>query len=112
MALTLDQLRAANIARQAEWCPDMLPDLSFRGVELGGEVGEALNVIKKLERERNGWRGSRATVAQLAEELADVIICADLVAATLAIDLSSAVRAKFNGTSEANGLSVKLDDLP
>jgi len=41
--------------------------LLFRGVELGGEAGEALNVIKKLERERLGWRGSRATPEQLAD---------------------------------------------
>lgn len=107
-AVTLADLHAANIARQAEWCPDQVPDLSFRGNELGGECGEAQNVIKKLERERLGWRGSRATVEQLAEELADVIICADLCAVTAGIDLAAAVVAKFNATSEKVGLTTKL----
>lgn len=107
---TLDfaTLREAGVRRQREWCPDVQPDLSFRAVELGGEVGEALNVIKKLERERHGWRGSRATLADLAEELADVVICADLAAQAAGIDLGAAVRAKFDATSTKNGLSVFL----
>lgn len=111
-ALTFAELRAANIARQAEWCPDQLPDLSFRGNELAGEVGEACNVIKKLERARHGWRGSRDTVEHMAEELADVVICADLCAITANVDLGAAIARKFNETSEANGLSVRLADGP
>lgn len=107
-SLDLRDLHAANIARQAEWCPDQVPDLSFRGNELGGECGEAQNVIKKLERERQGWRGSRATKDDLADELADVVICADLCAVTADIDLGAAVRRKFNATSEKQGLSVLL----
>lgn len=105
----LARLRAANISRQSEWCPDQIPDLSFRGNELAGETGEACNVIKKLERERQGWAGSRATVGQLAEELADVIICVDLVAQQLDIDLWAAVVAKFNATSSARGLSTVIE---
>ncbi len=101
-------LRRANIERQAIWCPDEVPDLSFRGNELGGEVGEALNVIKKLERERHGWRGSRDTRQHLAEELADVVICADLCAITAGIDLASAVVVKFNATSDKVGIPVHL----
>ncbi|WP_205836087.1 MazG-like family protein [Methylobacterium brachiatum] len=105
---SLKELHAANIARQAEWCPDQVPDLSFRGNELGGECGEAQNVIKKLERERLGWRGSRASLDDLAQELADVVICADLCAVTAGIDLGAAVVAKFNATSEKVGLTTKL----
>lgn len=101
-------LRNANLERQTLWCPDQVPDLSFRGNELGGECGEALNVIKKLERERLGWRGSRDTVDHLAEELADVVICADLVAITAGVDLGAAVLRKFNATSDKVGISVKL----
>lgn len=74
------ELRKANIARDLEWNPDQKCDLNFWGVELAGEVGEACNIIKKLERERLGMRGSRATVQDLADELADVIICVDLLA--------------------------------
>lgn len=101
-------LREANIARQAAWCPGQIPDLSFRGNELAGETGEVCNVIKKLERERFGWRGSRDTLSHLAEELADVVICADLIGIATGIDLEQAVIAKFNATSEKVGLPHRI----
>jgi NTP pyrophosphatase (non-canonical NTP hydrolase) len=103
-------LRSANIERQKEWDGGTETSLSYRGNELAGEVGEACNIIKKLERERLGRRGSRATAQQLADELADVVICVDLVAMQLGIDMDAAVRAKFNSTSEKVGLSVFLVD--
>lgn len=108
--MKLESLQAANLARAKEWCPDPneQPDLSFRGNELAGETGEACNIIKKLERERHGWRGSKATKQQLAEELADVVICASLIANTAGIDLDQAVVDKFNATSEKYGLHVFL----
>lgn len=101
-------LRAANIARQAEWDSANAISLTYRATELAGEVGEACNIIKKIERERLGIRGSRATLEQLAEELADVIICADLIAMHEGIDLVAAVAAKFNATSEKVGLVTRL----
>lgn len=106
--ISLAALQNAHIERQEEWCPDQKPDLSFRGNELGGECGEAQNVIKKLERERHGWRGSRDTVEHLAEELADVIHCAILVAITAGIDIERATVEKFNATSEKNGLATRI----
>lgn len=107
-SLTLRALRNANERRQREWDKAGGIDASYRGNELAGEVGEACNVIKKLERERLGIRGSRATVAQLAEELADVVICVDLIAQHYEVDLGEAVVAKFNATSEKVGLSTRL----
>jgi NTP pyrophosphatase (non-canonical NTP hydrolase) len=101
-------LREANIARQAEWDAGNAIDLAYRGNELAGEVGEACNVIKKLERERHGIRGSRTTVQQLAEELADIVICTDLIAMQAGIDLDQAVRDKFNATSEKVGLRTRF----
>lgn len=112
MSWQLKDLREANETRQAEWCPEKQPDISFRGNELAGEVGEACNCIKKLERERLGWAGSRSSVQALAEELADVVICADLSALAAGIDLQTAVREKFNATSEKIGLSVRLGGAP
>ena len=105
---TYSSLTEANTARQSAWCPDQQPDLSFRGNELAGETGEVCNVIKKLERERQGWRGSRDTKEHLAEELADVVICANLVAIAAGIDLDSSVESKFNSTSEKVGLPHRL----
>jgi NTP pyrophosphatase (non-canonical NTP hydrolase) len=106
--LRLADLRSANIARQKEWDAGNQLSLAYRGNELAGEVGEACNVIKKLERERLGIAGSRDTVAHLAEELADVIICTDLIAMQAGIDLDAAVVAKFNASSEKVGLKTRL----
>jgi NTP pyrophosphatase (non-canonical NTP hydrolase) len=101
-------LRAANVARQAEWDPSDKITLTYRLNELAGETGEACNVGKKIERERLGIRGSRDTIEHLAEELGDVVICADLVAMAEGIDLDAAVAAKFNATSEKVGLKTRL----
>jgi NTP pyrophosphatase (non-canonical NTP hydrolase) len=101
-------LREANATRQKEWDRGDVITLEYRSNELAGEVGEACNIVKKLARERLGIRGSRATVRELADELADVVICVDLVAMHAGIDLGLAVGRKFNATSEKNGLSVFL----
>lgn len=102
------RLRAANEIRQKEWDSENKVTLTYRGNELAGEVGEACNVIKKIERERIGIRGTRATKEQLAEELADVVICADLVAMHEGIDLEQAIVNKFNLTSEKYGLKTRM----
>ncbi|WP_448043735.1 MazG-like family protein [Bradyrhizobium liaoningense] len=107
--VTFATLHEANAARQAEWWDtgNQLT-LAYRGNEMAGEVGEACNVIKKLERERMGIRGSRDTVAHLMEELADVVICAYLCAMSVDGDLDRAVAEKFNATSEKMGLKTRL----
>jgi NTP pyrophosphatase (non-canonical NTP hydrolase) len=104
----LKTLREASIYRQLEWDPDRKITLSYRGNEMAGELGEACNLIKKIERQRLGLRGSLATTDQLAEELADIIICADLIAADLDINLEEAVRRKFNMTSDRYGLKTRI----
>lgn len=101
-------LRVANQLRQQEWPGADKITPAFKGNELAGETGEACNVIKKLERERLGIAGSRDSVEHLAEELADVVICVDLIADYYGIDLWEAVRSKFNATSTKSGLEVFL----
>lgn len=102
-------LQEANIARDREWNTGSEKlSLSFRGNEMAGEVGEACNIIKKLERERLGIRGSRATLDDLADELADVVITAHLTAMDAGIDLDAAVKRKFNATSEKYGLETRI----
>jgi NTP pyrophosphatase (non-canonical NTP hydrolase) len=105
-------LREANEARQKEWDAGNQISLTYRATELAGELGEACNIIKKLERERLGIRGSRDTVEHLAEELADIEICNDLIAMMEGIDLEAAKVAKFNATSEKMGLATRLRALP
>lgn len=106
--MTFDRLRAANNKRHVEWSQGRPVPFLFRMTELAGEVGEACNVAKKLERERMGWVGSRDTVEHLAEELADVIICVDLAAMDFNIDLGLWVPRKFNATSDKVGMETRL----
>lgn len=61
--------------------------MPFRLNELGGETGEACNLLKKLDREeRLQIKGSRCTNDELADEIADVGICLDLVAMGCKLD--------------------------
>lgn len=122
-------LRAANRARQAEWDSASQLSLSFKGNEVAGELGEAIekvldmlglsaalfiaggrasNFVKKLDRERLGLAGSRASRADLAKELADIIICTDLLAMEEGIDLQQAVAEKFNEVSEKLNLKTRM----
>lgn len=105
-SLSFPTLRSANELRNQIWDPDNKLDLSFKGNELAGETGEVCNVIKKLERERLGLRGSRDTLFHLGQELADVIICADLIAMRTRLRLEDFVAMKFNDTSAAQGFDI------
>ena len=72
-----------------------------------GELGEAANIAKKLNRVRDGIPGNRETEAKLkaslADEIADTFIYLDLMAQAAGIDLPSAVRSKFDRTSKKIG---------
>jgi NTP pyrophosphatase (non-canonical NTP hydrolase) len=105
------ELRRANVAREKERDPTGLITPSYRACELGGEIAEAiiaLNLCKKIERERLGLPGSRATIEQLASELADCVIASDLLALQYGIDLEAAIVSKFNATSKQLKLRTKL----
>lgn len=109
-------LREANLKR----CED-----SFHALEawsltdwataMGGECGEALNVVKKLRRLEIGSgfvrefeESAPSLHRDLADEIADVVIYADLLAARAGIDLSEAIRRKFNEVSQRVGSQVHL----
>lgn len=68
-----------------------------------GELGEAANIIKKLNRVRDGIPGNTETPeqlrAQLAEELADVAIYLDLMVQAAGFDLEAIRDAKFAKTN-------------
>ena len=115
MSLSFDQLRKANLERTADvfhpldaWSP------TDWACVMAGECGEACNQVKKLRR-LDGADGvidspeERARLTRnVADELADAIIYADLLAARLGIELGDAVRCKFNEVSERRGSFVKL----
>lgn len=69
-----------------------------------GELGEAANIAKKLNRVRDGIPGNKETEpelrAALKDEIADVFIYLDLMAQSQGFQLWDAVREKFEKTSE------------
>lgn len=81
-----------------------------------GELGEAANVAKKLNRVRDGIPGNSETEeelqAKLADELADTFIYLDLLCQSRGICLESAVASKFDRTSAKVGFyDRKASDL-
>lgn len=76
---------------------------------MAGEMGEACNIIKKMRRlveEGCPWDivlRDRTEVHKAADELADVVIYADLLAARMGTTLKEAIIRKFNEVSERVG---------
>lgn len=114
--LTFNALRDANIARLptfkngrgepahekadgSDW------KLSAWSNATLGELGEAANLIKKIERGDLSIDEARPA---LAKEFADVAIYLDLLAFRAGIDLGEAVISKFNEVSDRVGSQVRL----
>lgn len=103
-----------NLQRCLRWHPDGIKSwsLSDWAVALAGEAGELCNVIKKMNRVRDGLVGNKAGEAdfrtQLKNEIADVYLYLDLICAREGIDLAEAVRDKFNEVSERIGAPERL----
>lgn len=80
---------------------------------MGGECGEAQNVVKKLRRAECGMSGKQdpspfQLIKDLGDELADTFFYLDLVAAHYGIDLPAAIVSKFNEVSEREGFPERL----
>jgi NTP pyrophosphatase (non-canonical NTP hydrolase) len=79
---------------------------------LVGEVGEAANVVKKLNRHRDGVPGNKLTKdelqAQLRKELGDVFVYLDLMAQSLGFSIADAAVDVFNAKSADIGYGGKL----
>ena len=101
--LTFDRLREVNVAR----CEEVFhPIYDWSSTDwacaMGGECGEALNKIKKIR------RGELIPIKQVAYELADLVIYADLLAERLSINLGEAIREKFNKVSKKKKSKYRL----
>jgi len=115
-SLTFDRLSETNLARCE--APDGFNhpigswSMSDWMVAAGGELGEAMNKVKKLNRVRDGITGNTETAAELTEglgkEMADTIIYLDLLATQLGFNLGDLVQAKFNETSRKIGAPHRL----
>lgn len=108
MSIRFDDLREANNARQQNWPGNEQADIAFRALEVGGECGEALEKVKKYLRAHRGIMGSTASIQEIGEELADVVISVDLLCQELGLQLGEEVSAKFNKTSIKHGLKERL----
>lgn len=77
-----------------------------------GELGEAANIAKKLNRVRDGIPGNTETPdelrQELADEIADTFIYLDLLAQSAGVNLEDAVIDKFNRTSAKVGFAEVL----
>lgn len=120
MSLTFNQLRAANLNRLPQFRDatgrlshphqDGRPDghdwpLSQWSNAVLGELGEAANLIKKIER---GDFSLDAGRDKLAAELADVQTYLDLLAHRAGINLGAATVDKFNVVSMRVGATTRL----
>lgn len=77
-----------------------------------GELGEAANVVKKLNRVRDGVPGNKQTADQLRDqlrkELGDVFVYLDLTAQSLGFSIADAAAEVFNAKSAEIGYPKQL----
>lgn len=116
MKLTFEALRGANLARLpqfknargepahsttdgSDW------SLSAWSNAVLGELGEAANLIKKIERGDMTLEEARPA---LSREFADVQTYLDILAFRAGVDLGEATLIKWNEVSERVGSSVRL----
>ena len=114
MSLTFEKLTKANYDRGVRWHTDGLSSWSLSDwcVALGGEVGEMMNIVKKLNRSRDGIKGNNVKDTQLetelGRELADIQIYLVLVAEAAGVDLEQETINKFNEVSVKHGFPERL----
>lgn len=116
--LTFGQLHATNVTRCRRWHPGFPGEDAWTGADwsnaMQGESGEAGNVVKKLRRIETGTAGQEGEadreplILKLADEIADTIIYADLLAAFYGINVADAVVRKFNAVSVRQGFPERL----
>ena len=112
--LRFDMLRKVNDERSEEWMNDEPLDENEALTEFIGEVGEAANILKKLNRISRGVRGKKdgegfiELQGKLADEFGDMQITLDRWASVCGFDLASVTIQKFNKTSVKNGFDQRL----
>lgn len=117
--LNLRTLREASVKRceiSFGTCEDWSPaDWSNA---MAGEAGELLELLLPLVTRANSicnltkkvQRGDDVPLDEVGKEIADVVIYADLLAHRMGIDLSDAVRRKFDEVSARVGSDILLGD--
>jgi NTP pyrophosphatase (non-canonical NTP hydrolase) len=115
--LTVSEIVRVNAVRRDRWHPPEAEQWSGADWSnaMCGEAGEAANVVKKIRRHETGLAALGQPVppveelmAQLGDELADVVCYLVLVADHYGIDLPAALVSKFNRVSERQGFPERL----
>ena len=112
--LTFSRFARVNCERCAAWHGDSRPwTLSDWATATAGELGEACNIIKKLNRSQDGVSGNRGVTDEelhehLGEELADTLTYLFLLADAAGVNLEAAVEHKFNAVSEKHGFPHRI----
>lgn len=116
----LRELQEKNVARCERDFKHRLLDwsaLEWAGA-MAGEAGEATNFAKKLTRgdfklddpmTRKGV--TQSARLHLADEVADMVIYADLLCTYAGTSLREALVRKFNATSVERGSTIRLDEI-
>ena len=99
--------------RCKEWHDIDQWSLSDWAVAMAGECGEVCNIVKKLNRKRDSLRNQDPEdlelVDALAEEIADTVTYAFLLAERCGFDMQDIVTSKFNQVSEKHGFSHYIE---
>ena len=110
--MTFIEFQEINTERCNEWHDINGWSLSDWAVAMAGECGEACNVIKKMNRQRDSIRNqdpeNLELVDALAEEIADTVTYAFLLAERCGFDMEDIVTRKFNKVSEKHGFSQRI----
>lgn len=114
--VTFREFSQTNRSRVERWHPGF-PEDAWTGADwsnaMGGEAGEAQNVVKKLRRAELDLRGADdptppELLAKLADEIGDVIAYADLLAQFYGLDIQECAVNKFNRVSDREGFPEKI----
>ena len=106
MGRTFERFRQANIDRDRDVYNDQDWSLNDWGVALAGEVGEACNLLKKLR------RGEPIDPKEIAFEIADAVVYADVLLTHLGFRLEDVTVEKFNIVSRRVESTVTLGGEP
>ena len=114
--MTFREFQKINTERCEEWHSIDGWSLSDWAVAMAGECGEACNVVKKLNRKRDSIENQDASDSwlreQLADEIADTVTYAFLLAERAGLYMDDIVIRKFNRVSEKHGFPQELPPEP
>ena len=110
--MTFREFQKINKNRCNDWHDIQKWSLSDWAVAMAGECGEACNIIKKMNRERDSIKSDAPAhyelEGQLAEEIADTVIYAFLLAERCGFDMQDIVTRKFNKVSKKYGFEQRI----